>query len=96
MALARSFLVASGRAWFAAPMIEWASIREAVRPCGCRGGRDQTSREMSFRAARVGANEGPRIGLVNHLVPHEELLTDARALAGEIAAGDAPTIAALM
>jgi enoyl-CoA hydratase/carnithine racemase len=43
----------------------------------------------------VSAEEAHRLGLVNHVVPHHELLALARRLAADIAAADAPTVRAL-
>ncbi|HEV7866002.1 MAG TPA: enoyl-CoA hydratase-related protein, partial [Acidimicrobiia bacterium] len=53
------------------------------------------AREMSLTGNFIDAAEAHRLGLVNHVVPHEELLPTALALAGDIAAGDPRTVAAL-
>ena len=42
------------------------------------------AREMSITGAFVEADEALRIGLVNHVVPHDELLAFAVGLAGSI------------
>ncbi|MCK9898330.1 enoyl-CoA hydratase [Frankia sp. AgB32] len=44
--------------------------------------------EMSLTGNFVGADEALRLGLVNHVVPHGELLPVARRLAGDIAGND--------
>jgi len=53
------------------------------------------AREMSLTGNFIDAAEAHRLGLVNHVVPHGELLPTARRLAGDVAAGDARTSAAL-
>jgi enoyl-CoA hydratase len=50
---------------------------------------------MSLTGNFIDAAEAHRLGLVNHVVPHEELLPTARRLAGDIAGGDPRTSAAL-
>ncbi|MCC2632426.1 MAG: enoyl-CoA hydratase [Ramlibacter sp.] len=42
--------------------------------------------EMSFTGRTLDAQEALRVGLVSRVVPHDELLAQARALAGQIAA----------
>jgi enoyl-CoA hydratase len=44
--------------------------------------------EMSLTGNFVPADEAERLGLVNHVVPHDELLPFARALAGDIVSND--------
>ena len=44
--------------------------------------------EMSLTGNYIGADEALRLGLVNHVVPHEELLPFARQLAADIAGND--------
>jgi enoyl-CoA hydratase len=46
------------------------------------------AREMSFTGTFVDARQALEWGLVNHVVPHEELLPFCRALAAEIAGND--------
>jgi len=46
------------------------------------------AKEMSLTGNFVDAQEAHRIGLVNHVVPHDELLPSARRLAGDIAGND--------
>jgi enoyl-CoA hydratase len=50
---------------------------------------------MSLTGNFLDAAEAHRLGLVNHVVPHQDLLPTARGLAGDIAAGDPRTVAAL-
>lgn len=50
------------------------------------------AKEMSLTGNFVDAPEAHRLGLVNHVVPHEELLATALALAADIAANDGPTV----
>ena len=42
------------------------------------------AREMIYTAARISAEEAYRIGLVNHVCPADQLMNEARALAGKI------------
>jgi enoyl-CoA hydratase len=53
------------------------------------------AREMSLTGNFVDAGEARRLGLVNHVVAHEELLPTARRLAGDIAGADPRAVAAL-
>jgi enoyl-CoA hydratase len=53
------------------------------------------AKEMSLTGNFIDAAEAHRLGLVNHVVPHEELMPTALRLAGDIAAGDPRTVAAL-
>jgi enoyl-CoA hydratase len=46
------------------------------------------AREMSFTGNFVGADEALRLGLVNHVVPHDELIPFTRALAADIVGND--------
>ena len=50
------------------------------------------AKEMSLTGNFVGAEEALRIGLVNHVVPHEELLPTAQRLAHDIAGNDGPAV----
>jgi enoyl-CoA hydratase len=50
---------------------------------------------MSLTGNFIDAAEAHRLGLVNHVVAHAELLPTALGLAGDIAAGDPRTVAAL-
>lgn len=89
LALGCSFLVASERAVFA----------DTHARVGLQPGAGLTvllpqaiglrrAREMSFTGRFVDAGEALRIGLVTHVVPHQQLLVFTRRLAGEIAAAD--------
>ena len=42
------------------------------------------AREMSFTGNYIDADEAFRLGLVNHVVPHDELIPFTRALAADI------------
>ena len=53
------------------------------------------AREMSLTGNFIDAAEAHRLGLVNHVVPHDELLPTALRLAGDIASGDPRTVVAL-
>jgi enoyl-CoA hydratase len=50
------------------------------------------AKEMSLTGNFVDAAEAQRIGLVNHVVGHDDLLDTARALAADIAGNDGPTV----
>jgi 2-(1,2-epoxy-1,2-dihydrophenyl)acetyl-CoA isomerase len=45
------------------------------------------AKELCFTAKKISATEAFALGIVNHVVPAEELLAEARKLAMEIAAG---------
>ena len=96
LALQCTFLVASERAAFADT-----HARVGVHPGGGLTGLLpqavglRRAREMSLTGNFVDAADAHRLGLVNHVVPHEELLPTALRLAGDIAAGDARTVSAL-
>jgi enoyl-CoA hydratase len=47
------------------------------------------AKEMSFTGNLIDAATALRVGLVNRVVPHEDLLTTARAIAADIASSDA-------
>lgn len=91
IALSGSFIVASERARFAdtharlGVVATWGLTALLPRAVGIR-----RAREMSLTGNFVEAEEALRIGLVNHVVPHEELLPFARTLAGQIP--DLPSI----
>ncbi len=96
LALQCSFLVASERAVFADT-----HARVGIHPGGGLTGLLpqavglRRAREMSFTGRFVGAEEAYRIGLVNHVVPHQVLVPFAQRLAGEMAALDPVTVQAL-
>lgn len=89
LALQCTFLVASDRARFADT-----HARVGVMPGG--GITVQLARivglpraiEMSLTGNFVAADEALRLGLVNHVVAHEDLLTVARGLAADIVSND--------
>ena len=96
LALQCSFLVASERAAFGDT-----HARVGVHPGGGLTGLLpqavglRKAREMSLTGNFIDAAEAHRRGLVNHVVPHEELLPTAQRLAGDIATGDPRTVVAL-
>ena len=53
------------------------------------------AREMSLTGNFINAAEAHRLGLVNHVVQHEDLVPTSLRLAGDIASGDPRTVAAL-
>jgi enoyl-CoA hydratase len=86
IALSSTFIVASERARFADTHARlnvvptWGLTALLPRAVGLR-----KAREMSSTGAFIDAEEALRLGLVNHVVPHEELLTFTTRLAGSIA-----------
>ncbi|HEX7167853.1 MAG TPA: enoyl-CoA hydratase [Acidimicrobiales bacterium] len=54
------------------------------------------AKEMSLTGNFVSAGEALRLGLVNHVVPHDELLPTARKLAVDIAGNDQRAVRALL
>lgn len=52
------------------------------------------AKELCFTARKVLAEEAQTLGIVNHVVPHDQLLHEARAVAASIAA-TSPTAAAM-
>jgi enoyl-CoA hydratase len=96
LALQCTFLVASERAAFGDT-----HARVGVHPGGGLTGLlpqavgIRRAREMSLTGNFVAAAEAHRLGLVNHVVPHADLLPTALRLAGDIASGDPRTVAAL-
>ncbi len=87
IALSASFVVASDRARFAdtharlGVVATWGLTALLPRAVGMR-----KAREMSITGNFVAADEALRIGLVNHVVPHDELGGFARSLASDVAA----------
>ncbi|HEV7535194.1 MAG TPA: enoyl-CoA hydratase [Acidimicrobiia bacterium] len=96
LALQCTFLVASERAVFGDT-----HARVGLHPGGGLTGLLpqavglRRAREMSLTGNFVDAAEAHRQGLVNHVVPHDELLPTALGLAGDIATGDPRTVTAL-
>ena len=95
VALSASFVIASDRARFADTHARlnvvpaWGLTALLPKAVGLR-----KAREMSITGNFVDAAEALRIGLVNHVVPHDELLPFTRALAGDIA--DTPAVAEVL
>ena len=87
VALSSSFIVASERARFAdtharlGVIATWGLTALLPRAVGVR-----RAREMSVTGNFVSAEEAQQIGLINHLVPHDELGPFARKLATDIPA----------
>lgn len=96
LALQCTFLVASERAVFGDT-----HVRVGLHPGGGLTGLLpqalglRKAREMSLTGNFVNAAEAHRLGLVNHVVQHEDLLPTSLRLAGDIAAGDPRTAAAV-
>jgi enoyl-CoA hydratase len=92
IALSSSFVVASDRAKFAdtharlGVIATWGLTALLPRAVGIR-----KAREMSITGNFVDAAEALRLGLVNHVVPHDELLDFAMRLASDVAATGAVT-----
>lgn len=97
LALQCTFLVASERARFADT-----HARVGIMPGGgitvllARYIGLPRAIEMSLTGNFVSADEALRLGLVNHVVPHEELLPFARALAADIVSNDQPGVRRLL
>jgi enoyl-CoA hydratase len=91
-----TFLVASERAVFGDT-----HARVGVHPGGGLTGLLpqavglRKAREMSLTGNFINAAEAHRLGLVNHVVQHEDLVPIALRLAGDIAGGDPRTVVAL-
>ena len=85
IALSSTFVIASERARFADTHARlnvvpgWGLTALLPRAVGLR-----KAREMSITGNFVDADEALRIGLVNHVVPHDELLARTLTLAGTI------------
>jgi enoyl-CoA hydratase len=86
IALSCAFIVASELARFAdtharpGEVATWGLTALLPRAVGVR-----KAREMSITGNFIDAAEALRLGLVNHVVPHDRLLPFARELAGQIA-----------
>lgn len=96
LALACDFLVASERARFAdthariGVLPGWGLTVELPAAVGLR-----RAREMSATGNFVGARTALSWGLVNHVVPHDELLSTARRLAADAASSDPDVLGAI-
>ncbi len=87
VALQCTFLVASTRATFADTHVKVGVMPGAgMTPLLAQSIGWRRAVEMSLTGTPVGAEEALRLGLVNHVVPHEELLSVARRIAASIAA----------
>jgi enoyl-CoA hydratase/carnithine racemase len=93
LALNCDFLVASDRAKFGdtharvGVMPGWGMTVLLPQAIGVR-----RAREMSFTGNFIDADEALRLGLVNHVVPHDELLPFTRALAADIVGNDGDAV----
>lgn len=96
LALGCDFLIASERALFADT-----HTRVGVLPGGGLSVRLpqavglRTAKEMSFTGRFIGAADALRLGLVNHVVPHADLLATAYRIAAEVVANQAPFVVAM-
>jgi enoyl-CoA hydratase len=94
LALNCDFLVASERARFADTHTRvgiqpgWGLTVLLAQAVGVR-----RAREMSFTGNFMGAEEALHFGLVNHVVPHDELLPFTRQLATDIVSNDREAVA---
>jgi enoyl-CoA hydratase len=95
IALSATFIVASERARFADTHARlnvvpaWGLTALLPRAVGLR-----MAREMSITGDFVDAEEASRIGLVNHVVPHDELIPYTTRLAMQVA--DTPAVAEVL
>jgi enoyl-CoA hydratase len=95
IALSATFVVASDRARFADTHARlnivpaWGLSALLPRAVGVR-----KAKELSITGNFIGAEEALRIGLVNHVVPHDELAEFTARLAMDIS--DAPAVAKLL
>jgi len=96
LALACDFLVASERARFGDT-----HARVGFTPAGGmsvllpQAVGLRAAREMSFTGDFIEAPEAHRLGLVNHVVPHDQLLAAATAIGNSIATADQEAVRAL-
>ena len=92
IALSSTFVIASQRARFAdtharlGVVATWGLTALLPRAVGIR-----KAAEMSITGNFVDADEALRIGLVNHVVPHDDLLASTATLAAEVARTGAVT-----
>jgi enoyl-CoA hydratase/carnithine racemase len=93
LALNCDFLVASERAKFGdtharvGVMPGWGMTVLLPQAIGVR-----RAREMSFTGNFIDADEALQLGLVNHVVPHDELIPFTRSLAEDIVGNDADAV----
>ncbi len=96
LALACDFLVASERARFGD-----SHARVGFTPAGGmsvflpQAVGLRKAREMSLTGNFIDAAEAHRLGLVNHVVAHDELLTFTRSIAADVASGDQDAVRAM-
>ena len=96
LALMCDFLIASERGSFADTHARvgilpgWGLTVELPRSIGVR-----RARQMSFTGNYVDARQALEWGLVNEVVPHDQLVGRAQALAADVAGVDAGTVAAM-
>lgn len=96
LALMCDFLIASERASFADTHARvgilpgWGLTVELPRSIGVR-----RARQMSFTGNYVDARQALEWGLVNEVVPHDELVSRAQALAADVVGIDSATVAAM-
>ena len=96
LALMCDFLIASERASFADTHARvgilpgWGLTVELPRSIGVR-----RARQMSFTGNYVGAGQALEWGLVNEVVPHDELVGRAQALARDIVGVDRSAVSAM-
>lgn len=95
LALACDFIVASERASFADTHLRVGVYPGPVAVQLPRRVGSAWARELSLTGNFVDADTALRIGLVNHVVPHDELLPTARRLAAAIAEQDPGMVTAL-
>jgi 2-(1,2-epoxy-1,2-dihydrophenyl)acetyl-CoA isomerase len=93
MALAADILVASENAVFSQIFVRLGLVPDLggfyllTRVVGLN-----KAKELCFTGRKLTAKEGAELGFVNHVVPAGELISKARALAEEIAAGPATSL----
>lgn len=88
LAAACDLRVASDSAWFSTPEIKYGLIAGSSRLLNYLGMPEALVREMAYTARRVPAEELRTAGFLNDVVPREDVLPTARALAAAIAAMD--------
>jgi enoyl-CoA hydratase len=97
IALSCDFLIASDRASFAdthaklGVLPRWGMSALLPRAVGVR-----RAKELSATGVAIDAHEARRIGLVNHVVPHHELLGRVEDLAQTVRSSNAPAVAATL